>query len=232
MTASLLERLPTFTLAAMAIGFLVSLAFGGRFRYLAGKSFRVWLLLPIGLLLQVLVERDGMRAPYALLLLSYVCLIVFGIANRRLTGMWLIVLGFSLNFLCIALNHGMPVSRTAIGSLGPESRPFGVKHHLERPSDKLTFLGDIIPVPSPVNEALSFGDMIMTVGVADLLFNLMQPPRREVRARSRRHSRRRGSTRAPVVDKLAAPPLDDSPLSPDLQRVLDLVRADARSGSK
>ena len=228
MTASLLERLPTFTLAAMAIGFLVSLAFGGRFRHLSGKSFRAWLLLPIGLLLQVLVQRKGAPAPFALLLLSYVCLIVFGIANWRLTGMWLIVLGFSLNLFCIALNHGMPVSRTAIGSLGLDERPVGVKHHLERRSDKLSFLGDIIPVPSPVNEALSFGDMIMTVGVADLLFNLMQPPRREVRARSRK----RGSRPVPVVDKLAAPPLDDSPLSPDLQRVLDLVRADARSGSE
>ena len=140
--------------------------------------------------------------------------------------MWLIVLGFSLNLVCIALNHGMPVSRTAIGSLGIQEHPFGVKHHLERTSDKLVFLGDIIPVPSPVNEALSFGDMIMTVGVANLLFNLMRPPRRELRARNR------GSRPRPAVDKRAAPPLDDSPLSPDLQRVLDLVKADARSGSQ
>jgi uncharacterized protein DUF5317 len=228
MTASLLERLPAFTLAAMAIGFLVSLALGGRFRHLAGKSFRIWLLLPIGLLLQVLVQREATPAPFALLLLSYVCLIAFGVANRRLTGMWLIVLGFSLNLLCIGLNHGMPVSRTALGSLGMQEPPLGVKHHLERSSDKLVFLGDIIPVPSPVDEALSFGDMIMTVGVADLLFNLMQPPRKEQRARGRR----RGSRPVPAVGKLAAPPLDDSPLSPDLQRVLDLVQADVRSGSK
>lgn len=228
MTASVFERLPAFTLAAMAIGFLVSLALGGRFRHLSGKSFRIWLLLPIGLLLQLLVQREGAPAPFALLLLSYGCLIAFGVANWRLTGMWLIVLGFSLNLLCIAVNHGMPVSRTAIGSLGMQEPPDGVKHHLERPSDKLVFLGDIIPVPSPVDEALSFGDMIMTVGVANLLFNLMQPPRRDVR---RAHSRRR-TRPVPAVDKLAAPPLDDSPLSPDLQRVLDLVRADARSGSE
>ena len=103
----------------MAIGFLVSLASVGGSATSRASRFAFWLFLPIGLLLQVLVERDGMRAPYALLVLSYVCLIVFGIANWRLTGMWLIVLGFSLNFLCIALNHGMPVSRTAIGSLGP-----------------------------------------------------------------------------------------------------------------
>jgi hypothetical protein len=223
MAASALERVPTFTLAAMAIGFIVSLAVGGRFRYLSGKSFRFWLLLPMGLLLQVLVERDGSPAPYVLLMLSYVCLIGFGIANWRLTGMWLIVLGFGLNFFCIAVNHGMPVSRTAIGSLNIEDAPTGVKHHLERPSDSFVFLGDIIPVPSPVNEALSFGDMIMTVGVADLLYNLMQPPRRERR-------RRRTARPVPAVPKQAAPPLDDSTLSPDLQRVLDLVQADARSG--
>ena len=190
MTASVLERLPTFTLTAMAIGFVVSLAFGGRFRHLSGKSFRLWLLLPIGLLLQVLVQRDSAPAPFALLLLSYVCLILFGVANRRLTGMWLIVLGFSLNLLCIGLNHGMPVSRTAIGSLGLDDKPIGVKHHLERPSDKLVFLGDIIPVPSPVNEALSFGDMItassatsaMTLGIPRCWSNNpamgMEPPER------------------------------------------------------
>jgi hypothetical protein len=226
MTASVLERIPTFTLTAMLIGFLVSLALGGRFRYLAGKSFRLWLLLPIGLLLQLLVTRDGAPWPYGLLLLSYACLIAFGIANWRFTGMWLIVLGFSLNLFCIALNHGMPVSRTALGSLGFDDQHFDVKHHLERPSDRLVILGDIIPVPEPVNEALSFGDMIMTVGVANLLFNLMQPPRRERRARIRRHTERP----IPAVDKRAAPPLDDSPLSPDLQRVLDLVQAEARAG--
>jgi hypothetical protein len=224
MTASVLERVPTFTLAAMAAGFAVSVALGGRMRHLAGKSFRLWLLLPMGLVLQLLVEQDHAPAPYALLLLSYIGLIGFGVANWRLTGMWLIVLGFGLNFLCIAVNHGMPVSRTAIGSLGIDNAPTGAKHHLERDSDRLVFLGDIIPVPSPVDEALSFGDMIMTVGVADLLFNLMQPPPRQ---RRHRHARRP----VPAVDKLAAPPLDNSPLSPDLQRVLDLVQAEARAGS-
>jgi hypothetical protein len=226
MTASVLERVPTFTLAAMAVGFAVSVALGGRMRHLAGKSFRLWLLLPMGLLLQLLVE-DRAPAPFALLLLSYVCLIAFGVANWRLTGMWLIVLGFGLNFVCIAVNHGMPVSRTAIGSLGLDNAPRGAKHHLERDSDRLVFLGDIIPVPSPVDEALSFGDMIMTVGVADLLFNLMQPPPRE-----RRRRRAGGYYRpVPAIDKQAAPPLDNSPLSPDLQRVLDLVQAEARAGS-
>jgi hypothetical protein len=187
LAASAWERLPVFTLVAIAVGFGVSLLLGGRFRHLSGRAFRLWLLLPLGLLLQVFLEREGAPAPFAFLIVSYLCLIAFSIANWRLTGMWLIVLGFSLNFLCIVVNHGMPVSRTAVASLGIHEMPSGVKHHLERPSDDLVFLGDIIPVPGPVNEALSFGDMILTVGVANLLFNLMQPPRRERRAQRAGH---------------------------------------------
>ena len=49
------------------------------------------------------------------------------------------------------------------------------KHHAERPSDKLTFLGDIILVPA-LRQSLSFGDLIMLVGLVDVLFHCSRNP--------------------------------------------------------
>ena len=51
---------------------------------------------------------------------------------------------------------------------------FNSKWHLETEDDQLTFLGDIIPVPG-AREVLSFGDLIMAVGVADVIVHLMRP---------------------------------------------------------
>src|SRR5207245_695095 len=67
-----------FTLIAVALGFVLALLVGGRPRYLSDKRFRWWLLLPAGLALQlVAVESLGDPLPFALLLLSYACLVAF-----------------------------------------------------------------------------------------------------------------------------------------------------------
>jgi hypothetical protein len=49
-----------------------------------------------------------------------------------------------------------------------------IKHHLETPDDDLMVLADIIPV-KPLHQVLSFGDLILSVGVADLLVHLLLP---------------------------------------------------------
>jgi uncharacterized protein DUF5317 len=170
-----------FTLIALGIGFVLALALGGRPRNLAGRSFSWWLLLPAGLALQVVASQThGSTAPLVLLLASYGCLVGFATANLRLTGMWMVVLGFLMNALVIGVNHGMPVRRSALRTVGVNASVQSVKHHAERPSDKLTFLADIIPV-TPLGEVLSFGDVILAVGVIDVLVNLMRPPKRRER---------------------------------------------------
>src|SRR5205807_9044896 len=73
--------------------------------------------------------------------------------------------------------HGMPVGRSALRTVGTNASVQSVKHHAERSSDKLVFLADIIPV-TPLGEVLSFGDVILAVGVIDVLVHLMRPPRR------------------------------------------------------
>ena len=171
-----------FTIVAVAVGLVLGLISGGRPRYLADKRIAGWPLLVAGLALQASVNRlpDGLGL--AALIASYAALLLFGLANLRLVGMPLVLVGLVLNTFTITLNGGMSVRRSAV--LAARAAPADKldhlhvigKHHLARPSDKLTILSDVIPV-RPLREVLSFGDIIMSVGVADVLANLLRPGR-------------------------------------------------------
>ena len=178
-----------YALIAVAVGVLLGFALGGRLHWLGERSFRWWLLLPVGLVLQILVEFDGVPAPFAVLLASYACLLLFVAANVRLTGMGVILVGIGLNALVIALNHGMPVRANAVRAaqvvdIGEPVIIDSVKHRLEEPDDRLVVLGDIIAV-APIQQVLSFGDLILSVGLVDLMVHLMRPDRRQLRGRRR-----------------------------------------------
>ena len=81
-----------FTAMAVTIGLVVGVATGGRLRHLGERQFHWWGLLVVGVFLQLpFVDRLG----FAGLLLSYVLLLGFAIANLRLIGMALVVIGIS-----------------------------------------------------------------------------------------------------------------------------------------
>lgn len=172
--------LRSYLVVALAVGLVLAFALGGRPRHLAGKSFRWWVLLPLGVVLQAIVERDGVPVPYTVLVLSYVYLLLFCLANLRHAGMGVVLIGIGLNFGVIAANHGMPVRASAVRTVQGGSAASSdvvideVKHHVERPDSKLMALADIIPV-KPLDQVLSFGDLILAVGVIDLLVHLMRP---------------------------------------------------------
>jgi hypothetical protein len=177
--ASVAPVAQSYLVVALAVGLGLGLVLGGRPRHLAQKSFRWWLLLPLGVVLQLVVEADGVPAPDALLVVSYVYLVVFCVANLRHPGMGVILVGIVLNAVVITANGGMPVRADAVRQAGI-SDPGDtitideVKHHLEDDGTVLMFLGDIIPV-EPLRQVLSFGDLILSVGVADLLVHLLLP---------------------------------------------------------
>ena len=168
-----------FIVVAVLAGLAIGFARGGRLRHLGSASFRLWPLLAIGILLQVAAEALSHDVGFAALLGSYVALVVFAVANLRLVGMALVAIGIALNALVIGINSGMPVRDDAIVTAGIASREelphirFGTKRHLERSSDQLTILGDVIPIPV-AGEVLSFGDLIMSVGVANVLVGLLR----------------------------------------------------------
>jgi len=167
-----------FTLVAVGLGFVLALVLGGRLHNLTGRSLRLWFLLPLGLALQLAaIEGHGDAWPFLLVLVSYACLFAFAVANLSVTGFWMIALGLTLNAFAVGLNHGMPVGRKALNHVGRNGGVYAAEHHVQRSSDKLLILGDVVPV-SPLGEIVSFGDLIFGVGLADVIVHLMRPARR------------------------------------------------------
>ncbi len=178
-----------FTMVAVGAGTLIGFLAGGRLSHLGERTFRAWALLAAGIVLQAAAAAAGSGAGLALLVLSYLLLLAFAAANAALVGMWLVALGVGLNLVTIAVNGGMPVRPSALVAAGVaeahevDHLGLGAKRHLERPSDRLTATSDIVPVPV-LREVLSFGDIIMSVGVADVIVHLMRPRRRRCPDRS------------------------------------------------
>ena len=169
-----------FTAVAVVVGLALGLLTGGKLECLGERRFRLTGLLVAGIVVQVLSGWVDGSAAVAVVIVSYVLLIAFCAANVLLVGMALVLLGLTLNFTTIAVNGGMPVRRSAVVAAGIaewdelDSLDIHEKRHLERPDDDLMVISDIIPVPV-LGEVLSFGDLIMSVGVADVLVNLLKP---------------------------------------------------------
>lgn len=167
-----------FIAVAIVAGIVIGLVRGGSFERLAEASFRLWPLLILGIVVQgaAAFTADG---AVPLILASYVLLLVFTAVNLHHAGMGVVFVGIALNVAVIGINGGMPVRADAIVAAGIVEREqipsldFGSKRHLETEDDRLTVLGDIIPVPV-AEEVLSFGDLAMSVGVAAVLVNLLR----------------------------------------------------------
>jgi hypothetical protein len=162
-----------FVTVALALG--VALVTGGSLRSIAATEIRhpsiLALAVGIQLALEMLHPTSGTAGHLAsaLLVVSYVFLLLFCVANLRLRGLAVVMVGIALNGAVITLNTGMPIR-------APEAAvETTTKHHPERPSDKLTFLGDIILVPA-LRQSLSFGDLIMLVGLVDVVFHSSRKP--------------------------------------------------------
>jgi Family of unknown function (DUF5317) len=170
-----------FVTLALALG--VALLTGGRLRNIAATELRYPSVLAVAvgiqLALEVLHPTRGTAGHLAsaLLVVSYVFLVLFCSANLRLRGLAVVAVGIALNGAVITINSGMPIRapQAAVETT--------TKHHAERPTDRLTGLGDIILVPA-LRQSLSFGDLIMMVGLVDVLFHCSRNPatRRRVSA--------------------------------------------------
>lgn len=174
------------TAVAVAIGLAAGLLAGGR---PSGDrhTFRLWPALLFGVVAQWLPDLPGVpdgAAPLAVAC-SYLALIAFAVANLRLVGMPVVLVGLVLNMAVIVANGGMPVRVEALVAAGiveadeVSAVDLGPKRHLEEEADVLAVLGDVLPV-APLREVISFGDLILAAGVADVAFRLLKPtvPRR------------------------------------------------------
>lgn len=107
---------------------------------------------------------------FGIFVAALVALVVFCALNLHLTGMSIVLIGAALNLLVVALNGGMPVR---LADDAPSDRVAALEtsatHLPEDDADALSFLGDIIVLPDPVDRSISFGDLILGVGLVDVL---------------------------------------------------------------
>jgi Family of unknown function (DUF5317) len=159
-------------------GLIIGLLSGGRLRGLAMVRLRLPYLALIGIALQLL--PIGGWPENILVLLSFASLIVFALANIREPGFMAVFIGLTLNLCVIAANQGMPVSHWALVRSGQEDAVDylvdhgGAKHHLATDEDVLRFLGDVIPIPAPISQAVSIGDLVMYAGAGVFIVSWMR----------------------------------------------------------
>lgn len=157
-------------LTSLPIAVVVGYLLHGRLSNLATVRLRFPLVALAGIAMQFVVA-DGTLG-YLLLVGSFAFLIVFATVNLKERGFALIFIGLALNLTVIAVNKGMPVTRFALVASGQGDTledlqaGGGSKHHLASDRDSLMLLADIIPVPAPVRQAISVGDIAAHAGVA------------------------------------------------------------------
>jgi chromate transport protein ChrA len=176
-----------FMVGTIVLSVLVVVLTRGSFERLSRIRLRALWLLLVALVAQIALEFVDIPEErlddlgYALLLGTYVLILVFCLINRRLAGMAIVTLGIALNVLVIALNQGMPTKDDVVERNEREVRvPIErtVKHRPEEPDDQLPFLGDVLSVPGIPNQQFSIGDVIIGIGVADICFEASRRPRR------------------------------------------------------
>jgi hypothetical protein len=158
-------------LMAAAVGVVVGYATGGRLRHVGERPVRLWPLLVAGAVLQL-------AAPNGVVLVAGLMGVLgFCVANLQLVGMGVVTIGLALNVVVIAANGAMPVRPEALAKAHLSVDDVGGKRRLEEPGDRLTILGDVLPA-RPLRQVLSFGDLIIAAGTADVVVHLMRRRRR------------------------------------------------------
>jgi hypothetical protein len=169
--------------AALLVGLLV----GGSLRNFERLRVHWWVLAFAGVALQIVPVPTIAGVPTwaigaGMLVASYVVLLTFLAVNRWIPGASVMAIGLVLNLAVVAANGGMPVSARAIEAAGGSAAvptDGGDKHHLMNDDDVLTPIGDVIPIPPPIGVVLSIGDLLLYLGIAWFVVQVMRGRSRE-----------------------------------------------------
>ena len=180
-----------FVLIVLACSLVLSLATGGRLRYVEGFRLRV---LPLGLgafVLQVLMfTARGEVFLGRFLPVVYMCslLMLLGFLglNWKVVGVPVLLAGLLLNLVVIGANGGrMPANPQALIATGQADRAEllveeGAAANVVLMSDKtrLNLLGDYIVLPflGSLGSAYSVGDLVALAGEALLVYGMVRKP--------------------------------------------------------
>ena len=196
--------LPLLTIVSAVVVVLVT---RGSWSQLAKIPVAGGWLLAGGLALQVGLEivdvpKDRIETiGYGILMVSYALLLAFCITNLRIAGFGVIAIGIAMNTLVIGLNRGMPtidIGNDAQGNRVRKPVPVSVKHRPERDDDLLKILDDRILLPEPFDAVVSFGDLVVAIGVCEFAYFASRRRRRRSRGSyaSAGKSPRRARTRS------------------------------------
>jgi hypothetical protein len=203
------------TVLAVLVGLFAGFARRGRVLAMAATDVRAKSLLVVGIGVPALAEQFTRDVAVPLVIGGMAALFVFALANVRIAGMSVLAIGVLANLLPTFLNGGLPVRPQALVEAGivqaDELDRVEVRgaRRLEEPTQQLRFLGDVIPLPE-TSQVLSFGDLIVLVGLADVTANLTLARRR--RRAGRAESPADAATHAPLTaeaDPFALPPIDE-----------------------
>ena len=125
-----------------------------------------------GVLLAAVCEHlpvpGGFDLGFGALVASYALLLAFCGRNIARPGMAVLLIGLAANAAAVTVNHGMPVHQPAKWIAGG-GITVTVWHHPNDSSTHLYWLGDVIYLPR-LDEVISFGDLIIAMGLADLAY--------------------------------------------------------------
>jgi len=161
-------------LIALAIlGVLTVPLTGGRLSRLSELHLRGLWLAPLALAIQVVITvivKSGSEAVHAEVhVATYALIAVFLVANLRLPGVKVMAAGALSNATAIVLNHGVMPAAAAAQRLVGMDLGSGFHNSARLAHPVLLFLGDIIPVPGPLPNVMSVGDLAIFAGMVFLL---------------------------------------------------------------
>jgi len=176
---------------ALTIGAIGGIATGGSISGLAATRVKAWPLLVAAVAGEACLGAIPLWSRAAVAVAACVAVASWCAANRRpawpnASGHAVLGLGVALNATVMALNAGMPVSRSALASAGlsrtmDPARGDLYKHVAMSSHTRLAVLGDTMPVHF-LRTVISPGDVLMLAGIAAIVWcATKQPGTRAVR---------------------------------------------------
>ena len=170
-------------IVALPIGLIAGLLWGRDLSGVRDLRVRFWGLLLPATALGIVMWFDR-EPPFEALILP-LSLVLFGVvagANLNLVGMSVVLVGIAANLIPIMANGAMPVRESAVidaGIADSDSIAFvelGAGRRFEQPGDMLMPLGAIVPA-GPLDEVLTFGDLIAALGLVNVGLRIGRPRR-------------------------------------------------------
>jgi len=165
---------------AIVVGLLISIIVGARLENLSNVNIKCWILIVIGVIMQLLpIFLPQYQFTIYLQLVGAVMVFIAVIINYNARGFWIIFIGGLMNFIAIMLNqYKMPVdltimAGTKLSGLMDTIISGDVVNYVAASSGNWSnVLGKIMITPKwyPFTRLLSIGDIIISLGIIRFIY--------------------------------------------------------------